>query len=87
MLFVKAKMENWLTEREEREEWYGNPGNQRGYARNVGGVVKNAWNKCDDVENQGGNLGKAVEMTPNSSGNDKLKEWREIKKKKKKAYL
>ena len=74
-------MENWWTEREECEEWYGNPGNQRGYARNVGGVVKNA---CDDVQNQGGNLGKAVEMTPNSSGNDKLKEWREIKKKKKK---
>ena len=47
----------------------------------MGGVVKNA---CDDVQNQGGNLGKAVEMTPNSSGNDKLKEWREIKKKKKK---
>ena len=49
----------------------------------MGGVVKNAWNKCDDVENQGGSLGKAVEMTPNSSGNDKLNEWREIKKKKK----
>ena len=77
-------MENWWTEREECEEWYGNPGNQRGYARNVGGVVKNA---CDDVQNQGGNLGKAVEMTPNSSGNDKLKEWREIKKKKKKSIF
>ena len=77
-------MENWWTEREECEEWYGNPCNQRGYARNVGGVVKNACNKCDDVENQGGNLGKAVEMTPNSSGNDKLKKRREIKKKQKK---
>ena len=46
--------------------------------------MKNAWNKCDDVENQGGNLSKAVEMTPNSSGHNKLKEWREIKKKAKK---
>ena len=55
----------------------------------MGGVVKNTWDRCDDLENQGGNLGKAVEMTPNSSGNDKLKEWREIKKKKKKkkAYF
>ena len=49
MLFVKAKMENWGTEREVCEEWYGNPGNQ---------------DECDDVENQGENLGIAIEMTP-----------------------
>ena len=49
MLFVKAKMGNWGTEREECEEWYGNPGNQ---------------DECDDVENQGENLGIAIEMTP-----------------------
>ena len=64
MLFVKAKMGNWGTEREECEEWYGNLGNQ---------------DECDDVENQGENLGIATEMTPNSNGYDKLKGWREIK--------
>ena len=64
MLFVKAKMGNWGTEREECEEWYGNLGNQ---------------DECDDVENQGENLGIAIEMTPNSSGYDKLKGRREIK--------
>ena len=28
---------------------------------------------------QGGNLGIAVEMTQNSSGQDKFKDWREFK--------
>ena len=29
--------------------------------------------------NQVGNLSKLVEMTENSNGNDKFKEWREVK--------
>ena len=33
----------------------------------------------DDVENQGGNLGIAVEMKQESNGNDKFKECREFK--------
>ena len=36
-------------------------------------------NQVGDVENQSGNLGMAVEMTKESNGNDKLKEWREVK--------
>ena len=43
------------------------------------GNVGNVGNKCGDAGNQGGNLGIAVEMTQNSSGNDKLKELREVK--------
>ena len=45
----------------------------------MGGNAKNAGNKGGDVENQGGNLGIAEEMTQESNGNDKFKEWREVK--------
>ena len=31
------------------------------------------------IQNQGGNLGIAVEIKWESNGNDKFKEWREIK--------
>ena len=40
-------------------EW----GNQCGYTGNVGGNAEDAQNQCNDAENQGGNLGIAVEMT------------------------
>ena len=36
-------------------------------------------NQCGDTKNQDGNLSIAVEMTQNSSGNEKLKEWRDVK--------
>ena len=36
------------------------------------------YEKCD-AGNQGGNLSTAVEITWNSNGNDKLKDWREVK--------
>ena len=45
----------------------------------MGGNAKNAGNQDSDVENQGGNLGIAEEMTQESNGNDKFKEWREVK--------
>ena len=54
-------------------------GNQRGYAVNLGGNAENAQNQCGDAENEDGNLGIAVVMTKNSSGIDKLKEWRKVK--------
>ena len=40
---------------------------------NLGGNAKNAGNQGDDVENQGGNLGIAVEMKQESNGNDNSK--------------
>ena len=46
---------------------------------NLCGNAKNAGNQGGDVENQGGNLGIAVEMKQESNGNDKFKEWREVK--------
>ena len=49
--------------------WNRNMGD--GYAGNLGGNAENAQNQCGDEGNQGGNLGIAVEMTQNSSGNDK----------------
>ena len=33
-----------------------------------------------DAENQGGNLGVAIEKIQESNGNDKFKEWREVQK-------
>ena len=57
----------------ECEEWKGNVCNQRRYARSLGGNAENAENQCGDAVNQGGNYGIAVEMTQNSSRNDKLK--------------
>ena len=41
--------------------------------------MKNAENQSGDAGNQNGNLGIAVEITQNSNGNDKFKEWREVK--------
>ena len=54
-------------------------GDLRGHAGNLGGNMKNAQNQCDDARNEDENLGIAVEITSISSGNGKLKEWREIK--------
>ena len=42
----------------------------------MGGNAKNAGNQGGDVENQGGNLGIAEEMTQEDNGNDKFEEWR-----------
>ena len=49
-------------------------------------MQKNEGNQCGDAGNQAGNLSIAVEilsiaveMTSNSNGNDKFKEWREVK--------
>ena len=36
-------------------------------------------NQGGDAGNQGGNLSIAVEITQNSNGNDKLKDWTEVK--------
>ena len=36
-------------------------------------------NQSGDAGNQGGNLNIAVEMTQKSHGNNKFKEWREVK--------
>ena len=33
----------------------------------------------DDAGNQGGNLSITVEITWNSNGNDKLKDWKKVK--------
>ena len=46
---------------------------------NLGGNTKNVGNQGGDAGNQGGNLSIAVEITWNSNGNDKLKDWREVK--------
>ena len=45
----------------------------------MGGNGKYAGNQCGKVENQGVNLGITVEMTKEKNGNDKFKEWREVK--------
>ena len=42
----------------------------------MGGNAKNAGNQGGDVENQGGNLGIAEEMTQEDNGNDKFEELR-----------
>ena len=44
-----------------------------------GWKYKNMGNQGGDAGNQGGNLSIAVEITWNSNGNDKLKDWREVK--------
>ena len=53
--------------------------NQRGNAGNLVGNTKNMGNQGGDAGNQGGDLSIAVEITWNSNGNDKLKDWREVK--------
>ena len=53
--------------------------NQRGYAGNLGGNAENAQNHYEEASKLGKNVGIAVEITWNSSGNDKLKAWREVK--------
>ena len=64
-------MGNREMECRECEEWDGKPGNQRGYAGNLVEDAKNMGNKCSDTGNQGGNLRIAVEITQNSSVNNK----------------
>ena len=54
-------------------------GNQRGNMGNLGGNMTDVGNQGSDAGNEGGNLSIAVEITWNSNGNDKLKNWREIK--------
>ena len=54
----------------ENQGW--NSGNLRSHGRNAG-------NQGYDAGNQGGNLSVAVEMTENSTGNDKFKARREVK--------
>ena len=46
---------------------------------NLGGNVKNVGNQGGNAGNQGGNLRIAVEITWNSNGNNKFKDWREVK--------
>ena len=41
--------------------------------------TKNVGNQGGDEGNQGRNLSIALEITWNSNGNDKLKDWREVK--------
>ena len=46
---------------------------------NLGGNTKIVGNHSGDAENQGRSLSIAVEITWNSNGNDKLKDWREVR--------
>ena len=46
---------------------------------NLGGNAKNAGNQGGDEQNQGGNLGIAVEVKYESNGYCKFKEWRKVK--------
>ena len=59
---------------------YGNEGakNQRGNTKSLGRNTKNVENQGGDAGNQGGNLSIVVEITWNSNGNDKGKDWREV---------
>ena len=59
---------------------YGNEGakNQRGNTESLGRNTKNVENQVGDAGNQGGNLSIVVEITWNSNGNDKGKDWREV---------
>ena len=50
--------------------------NQRGNVGNLCGSTKNVGNPGGNAGNQGGNLSIVVEITWNSNGNDKLKDWR-----------
>ena len=79
-------MGNWRREWEKCGEWeyeegVGNvgAGNQRGNMGNLGGNMTDVGNQGSDAGNEGGNLSIAVEITWNSNGNDKLKDWREVK--------
>ena len=45
----------------------------------MGENANNPRNQAGDVDNQGGKLSIAVKMTQESNGNDKFKEWRELK--------
>ena len=67
--------------REGMREWDGNAGaeSQRGNSGNLGGNTKNVGNQGGDAGNQGRNLNIAVEIIWNSNGNDKLKDWSEVK--------
>ena len=47
--------------------------------KEFGWKSKKCGNQSGDAGNQSGNLSIAVEMTYNSNGNDKFKEWREVK--------
>ena len=61
-------------EHETCEEW-----DENACEKNLGGNTKNEGNQGGDAGNQGGNLSIVVEITWNSNGNDKLKDWREVK--------
>ena len=65
----------------ECEEQDGNAGtgNLFGNAKNLGENAENVGNHGSDVGNQGRNLSIAVKMAQNSNGNDKFKEWGEVK--------
>ena len=54
-------------------------GKHRGNVRTLGQNAKNVGNRGSDAMNQGGNVCIAVEMTLNSNGNDKFKEWSDVK--------
>ena len=41
--------------------------------------MKSVVNQNGDAGNQGGNLSITVEITWNSNGNDKLKDWKKVK--------
>ena len=56
-----------------------NWGTDEGNAENKGGNGKNVVNQGGDAGNQGKNISIAVDMTQNSNGNHKFKEWREVK--------
>ena len=79
-----GELENGMREmrrRRECEEWDGNAGaeNQCEKTGNLGGNAKNVGNQGGNAGNQVGNLSIAVEITWNSNGNDKFKDWIEAK--------
>ena len=53
--------------------------NQRRNVENRVGNTKNMRIQGSDAGNQGGNLSIAAEITWNSNGNNKLKDWKEVK--------
>ena len=55
------------------------PVNQSGNVGNLGRNMKNVGIQGSDAGSQDRNLSVAVEITWNSNGNDKLKDWREVK--------
>ena len=50
-----------------------------GIGMEYGELVGNAKNVGNQSGNQSGNLSITVEMTPIGNGNDKFKEWREVR--------